>query len=37
MPAARYGQAASCFLIETGNGDKFIFDIGTDRFSVIEL
>ena len=29
MPAARHGQAASCFLIETGNGDKFIFDIGT--------
>ena len=29
MPAARRSQAASCFLIETGNGDKFIFDIGT--------
>ncbi len=29
MPAARHGQAATCFLIETGNGDKFIFDIGT--------
>ena len=29
MPAARRGQAAACWLIETGNGDKFIFDIGT--------
>jgi ribonuclease Z len=29
MPAARRGQAASCFLVETGNGDKFIFDIGS--------
>ncbi|UCE87612.1 MAG: MBL fold metallo-hydrolase, partial [Deltaproteobacteria bacterium] len=29
LPAARRGQAASCFLIELGNGDKFLFDIGT--------
>lgn len=29
MPAARRGQAATCFLIETGNGDKFLFDLGT--------
>jgi ribonuclease Z len=29
MPAARHGQAASCFLIELGNGDKFLFDLGT--------
>ena len=29
MPAARHGQAASCWLIETGNGDKFLFDLGT--------
>ncbi len=29
MPAARHGQAATCFLVETGNGDKFLFDIGT--------
>jgi ribonuclease Z len=29
MPAARRGQAATCFLIEAGNGDKFLFDIGT--------
>ena len=29
MPAARRSQAATCFLVETGNGDKFIFDIGS--------
>jgi ribonuclease Z len=29
MPAARRGQAATCFLVEVGNGDKFIFDIGS--------
>ncbi|MBT8058587.1 MAG: MBL fold metallo-hydrolase [Gammaproteobacteria bacterium] len=29
MPAARHDQAASCWLIETGNGGKYIFDIGT--------
>ena len=29
LPAARRSQAATCFLIETGNGDKFLFDIGT--------
>ena len=29
MPAARKGQAATSFLVELGNGDKFIFDIGT--------
>jgi ribonuclease Z len=29
MPAARRGQAATCFLVEPGNGDKFIFDIGS--------
>ena len=29
MPAARRGQAAACFLIELGNGDKFLFDLGT--------
>ncbi len=29
MPAARRGQAASCFLFELGNGDKFLFDLGT--------
>ena len=29
LPAARRGQAAACFLVELGNGDKFLFDIGT--------
>ncbi|MGI9512563.1 MAG: guanitoxin biosynthesis MBL fold metallo-hydrolase GntH [Anderseniella sp.] len=29
MPAARRDQAATCFLVELGNGDKFLFDIGT--------
>lgn len=29
MPAARRDQAATCFLVETGNGDKFLFDVGT--------
>ena len=29
MPAARLGQAATCWLVEVGNGDKFLFDIGT--------
>jgi ribonuclease Z len=28
MPVPRPAQAAACFLIELGNGDKFIFDIG---------
>jgi ribonuclease Z len=29
MPAARRSQAATCYLLELGNGDKFLFDIGT--------
>ncbi len=29
MPASRHGQAATCWLVELGNGDKFLFDIGT--------
>lgn len=29
LPAARRDQAATCFLAEVGNGDKFFFDIGT--------
>ena len=29
LPAARRSQAATCFLVETGNGDKILFDIGT--------
>ena len=29
MPAARRDQAATCFLVETGNGGTFLFDVGT--------
>jgi ribonuclease Z len=29
LPAARRSQAATCFLIEAGNGGKYLFDIGT--------
>ncbi len=29
LPAARRDQAATCFLAEIGNGDKFLFDVGT--------
>ncbi len=29
MPTARESQAAACFLVELGNGDKFLFDSGT--------
>jgi ribonuclease Z len=29
LPAARRNQAATCFLIEAGNGEKYLFDIGT--------
>ena len=32
MPNARPKQAAACFLVELGSGDKFIFDIGTGSF-----
>ena len=28
MPQPRLKQAAACFLVELGNGDKFIFDMG---------
>jgi hypothetical protein len=35
LPAARRGQAATCFLIELGNGDKFLFDIGTGSMANI--
>ncbi len=33
LPAARRDQAATCFLAEVGNGDKFLFDIGTGSMS----
>jgi ribonuclease Z len=29
MPSARPKQAAACFLVELGNGDKFLFDLGS--------
>ena len=29
MPTPRPAQAASCWLVELGNGEKFIFDIGS--------
>ena len=35
LPAARRGQAATCWLVETGNGDKFLFDIGTGSMANI--
>lgn len=36
MPMARLKQAAACFLIELGNGDKFIFDMGNGSLDRIE-
>ena len=32
MPQPRLSQAAACFLVELGNGDKFIFDMGEGSF-----
>jgi len=40
MPNARPKQAATCFLVELGNGDKFLFDIGTgsaERLSAMKI
>jgi len=40
MPNARPKQAAACWLLELGNGDKFIFDIGTgsaERLSAMKI
>ncbi len=40
MPNARPRQAAACFLVELGNGDKFIFDIGlgsAERISAMQI
>ncbi len=40
MPTARPKQAASCWLLELGNGDKFIFDVGTgsaERISALQI
>ena len=35
MPMPRSKQAAACFLIELGNGDKLIFDLGTGSFTTL--
>ena len=40
MPTARPKQAASCWLLELGNGDKFLFDIGTgsaERVAALQI
>ena len=40
MPNTRPKQAGACFLVEVGNGDKFIFDIGTgsaERLSALAI
>jgi len=40
MPNARPKQAAACWLVELGNGDKFIFDIGSgsaERLSAMKI
>ncbi len=40
MPTARPSQAAACFLVELGNGDKFIFDVGTgsaERIAAMQI
>jgi len=40
MPNSRPKQAAACFLVELGNGDKFIFDIGigsAERISAMKI
>ena len=40
MPNARPKQAAACWLVELGNGDKFIFDIGSgsaERISAMKI
>ena len=40
MPTTRAAQAAACFLVELGNGDKFLFDIGSgsaERISCLQI
>ena len=40
VPSTRAAQAASCFLVELGNGDKFLFDIGSgsaERISSLQI
>jgi ribonuclease Z len=35
MPQPRLAQAAACYLVELGNGDKFIFDMGEGSYERI--
>ena len=35
MPTPRLKQAAACFLVELGNGEKFIFDMGEGSYERI--
>ncbi len=40
MPTTRAAQAAACFLVELGNGDKFLFDLGSgsaERISSLQI
>ncbi|MEP2031575.1 MAG: guanitoxin biosynthesis MBL fold metallo-hydrolase GntH [Paracoccaceae bacterium] len=40
MPTTRASQAAACFLVELGNGDKFLFDVGSgsaERISSLQI
>ena len=40
MPQVQRGQASACWLVELGNGDSFIFDIGsgcTANMSLLEM
>jgi len=40
MPTTRAAQAAACFVVELGNGDKFLFDIGSgsaERISSLQI
>jgi ribonuclease Z len=40
MPTTRAAQAAACFLVELGNGDKFFFDVGSgssERISSLQI
>jgi ribonuclease Z len=36
MPTARRAQAATSFVVELGNGDKFIFDVGSGSMANIQ-
>jgi ribonuclease Z len=36
MPTARRSQAATCFVVELGNGDKLLFDIGSGSHANVQ-